>query len=74
MQPAGRLTVPTVGSGVKWLADLLLVDGDPLIIIDLIADPVKNFVVIRKDGKLVKNIVPSCFVVPLSEHLWPVAL
>lgn len=37
------------------LADLLLVDGDPLANIDLIGDPAKNFVVIMKDGKVYKN-------------------
>lgn len=40
------------------LADLLLVDGDPLTDINLLADPAKNFVVIMKDGKLFKDIVP----------------
>jgi imidazolonepropionase-like amidohydrolase len=38
-------------------ADLLLVDGNPLEDIDLIADPHKNFVVIMKDGKIYKNTV-----------------
>lgn len=37
------------------LADLLLVDGDPIADISLIADPARNFVVIMKDGKLYKN-------------------
>jgi imidazolonepropionase-like amidohydrolase len=37
------------------LADLLLVDGNPLENINLIADPAKNFKVIRKDGKIYKN-------------------
>ncbi|GAB3104322.1 amidohydrolase family protein [Aestuariicella hydrocarbonica] len=37
------------------LADILLVDGNPLKDIDLIADPEKNFVVIMKDGKIYKN-------------------
>jgi imidazolonepropionase-like amidohydrolase len=37
------------------LADLLLVDGDPLTNIKLLADPAKNFVVIMKDGKIYKN-------------------
>ena len=37
------------------LADLLLVDGDPVANIKLIEDPVKNFVVIMKDGKTYKN-------------------
>ncbi len=37
------------------LADLLLVDGDPLANIALVADPAKNFVVIMKDGVIYKN-------------------
>jgi len=37
------------------LADLILVDGNPLENLDLIADPDKNFVVIMKDGKVYKN-------------------
>ena len=37
------------------LADLLLVDGDPIANIKLIEDPAKNFVVIVKDGKIFKN-------------------
>jgi imidazolonepropionase-like amidohydrolase len=37
------------------LADLLLVDGDPIANIKLIEDPGKNFVVIMKDGKVYKN-------------------
>jgi len=36
-------------------ADLLLVDGNPLGNIDLIADPHKNFVIIMKDGEIYKN-------------------
>lgn len=36
-------------------ADLLLVDGNPLDDLKLIADPEKNFVVIMKDGKIYKN-------------------
>ncbi|WP_264757053.1 hypothetical protein [Sapientia aquatica] len=35
--------------------NLLLVDGDPIAHIDLIADPAKNFTVIMKDGKIYKN-------------------
>ena len=34
---------------------MILVDGNPLENIDLIADPDKNFVVIMKDGKIYKN-------------------
>ena len=38
-------------------ADLLLVDGNPLENIDLIADPDKNFVIIMKDGVIYKNTI-----------------
>lgn len=37
------------------LADVLLVNGDPLTDINLIADPGTNFDVIMKDGKIYKN-------------------
>lgn len=37
------------------LADLILVDGNPLENLDLVANPDKNFVVIMKDGKIYKN-------------------
>jgi len=37
------------------LADLILVDGNPLENLDLVADSDKNFVVIMKDGKIFKN-------------------
>ncbi|ERJ58341.1 metal-dependent hydrolase family protein [Sphingobacterium paucimobilis] len=37
------------------LADILLVNGDPLKDLKLIANPSKNFVVIIKDGKIYKN-------------------
>jgi imidazolonepropionase-like amidohydrolase len=47
----GKLGVVEVGA----LADLLLVDGDPLQDINLVADPAKNFRVIMKDGKIYKN-------------------
>jgi imidazolonepropionase-like amidohydrolase len=36
-------------------ADILLVDGNPLENLDLVADAEKNFVVIMKDGKIYKN-------------------
>ena len=39
------------------IADLLLVDGDPLENIKLVEDPAKNFLVIMKDGKLYKNLL-----------------
>lgn len=47
----GRLGVVQVGA----LADLLLVDGDPLSNIDLLADPQTKFQVIMKDGVIYKN-------------------
>lgn len=47
----GKLGVVERGA----FADLLLVDGNPLETIDLIANPDRNFVVIMKDGKIYKN-------------------
>jgi imidazolonepropionase-like amidohydrolase len=47
----GRLGVVEEGA----LADLILVNGDPLANLDLVADPAANFAVIMKDGALVKN-------------------
>ena len=38
------------------MADLLLVDGDPVANIKLIEDPASNFLVIMKDGTLHKNL------------------
>ena len=49
----GKLGVIEPGA----LADLLLVDGNPLENIKLIEDPARNFVVIMKDGKLYKNLL-----------------
>jgi imidazolonepropionase-like amidohydrolase len=49
----GRLGVVQEGA----LADLLLVNGDPLTNIKLIEDPAKNLVVIIKDGKVFKNLL-----------------
>jgi len=37
------------------LADLILVDGDPTANLKLIADPDRNFVLIMKDGRIVKD-------------------
>ena len=48
---AGKVGVIEEGA----LADMLLVDGDPLTNIKLIEDPARNFVVIMKDGKVYKN-------------------
>ncbi|MDH2382058.1 amidohydrolase family protein [Bradyrhizobium sp. CER78] len=39
------------------LADLLLVDGNPIENIRLIEDPAKNFLVIMKNGKIYKNLL-----------------
>lgn len=46
-------TLGVVAEGA--LADLLLVDGNPLDDIELIADPHANFLVIMKDGEIVKD-------------------
>jgi imidazolonepropionase-like amidohydrolase len=40
------------------IADLLLVDGNPLENIQLVADPDKTFLVIMKDGTVYKNTLP----------------
>ncbi len=40
------------------LADLLLVDGDPIANIELIENPTDSFLLIMKDGKIFKNTVP----------------
>jgi imidazolonepropionase-like amidohydrolase len=50
----GKLGVVEVGA----LADLLLVNGDPIANIKLIEDPAKNFVVIMKDGRVYKSTLP----------------
>lgn len=47
----GKLGVVEVGA----LADLLLVDGDPIADIALLSDPSRNLLVIMKDGRIVKN-------------------
>ena len=49
----GKLGVVEEGA----LADLLLVDGNPIDNIKLIEDPATNFLVIMKDGKIHKNVV-----------------
>ncbi len=49
----GKLGVVEEGA----LADLLLVNGDPLANIKLIENPDKNFSVIMKDGKIYKNTI-----------------
>jgi imidazolonepropionase-like amidohydrolase len=47
----GQLGVVEEGA----LADLLLVDGDPIANIKLLEDPEKNLLVIMKDGRIYKN-------------------
>ncbi len=47
----GKLGVVEEGA----LADLLLVDGNPLDDLSLVADPDRNFLVIMKDGQVYKN-------------------
>jgi imidazolonepropionase-like amidohydrolase len=49
----GKLGVVEEGA----LADLLLVDGNPLENIKLVEDPDKNFLIIMKDGKIYKNLL-----------------
>src|SRR5215469_12468084 len=51
----GRLGVVEQGD----LADLLIVDGNPLENIDLVADPANKFLVIMKDGVIYKNTMPK---------------
>ncbi|ODM74899.1 hydrolase [Bradyrhizobium elkanii] len=50
---SGKLGVVEEGA----LADLLLVEGNPIDNIKLIEDPAKNFLVIMKDGKVYKNLL-----------------
>ena len=50
----GKLGVVEEGA----LADLLLVQGDPVANISLIETPETSFVVIMKDGKIYKNLLP----------------
>ena len=47
----GQLGVVKEGA----LADLILVNGDPIANIDLLADPARNFAVIMKDGMVYKG-------------------
>jgi imidazolonepropionase-like amidohydrolase len=51
----GKLGVVEEGA----LADLLLVDGNPLENIQLVAEPDKNFLVIMKDGAIYKDTLPK---------------
>jgi imidazolonepropionase-like amidohydrolase len=49
----GKLGVVEEGA----LADLLLVNGDPIADLKLLSDPAKNLLVIMKDGRIYKNLV-----------------
>ena len=51
----GRLGVVEEGA----LADLILVNGNPLENLELVADSDTNFAVIMKDGVVHKNILPA---------------
>ncbi|WP_207387370.1 metal-dependent hydrolase family protein [Legionella rowbothamii] len=51
----GKLGVVEEGA----LADLLLVDGNPLQNISLVADPGNKFLIIMKDGVIYKDIIPK---------------
>jgi len=51
----GKLGVVEEGA----LADLLVVDGDPLENIKLLEDADKNLLVIMKDGTIYKNTLPK---------------
>jgi imidazolonepropionase-like amidohydrolase len=51
----GKLGVIEEGA----FADVLLVDGNPLADLTLIAEPTKNFVLIMKDGTIYKNTLPK---------------
>jgi len=51
----GKLGVVQEGA----LADLLLVDGNPLETISLVEEPDRNFLVIMKDGKIYKDTLPK---------------
>lgn len=51
----GKLGIVEEGA----LADLLLVDGNPLENLGLVADPDRNFIVIMKDGRIYKNALPK---------------
>jgi len=50
----GKLGVVQEGA----LADLLLVNGDPIANLSLIEDPARNLLVIMKDGRVYKNSLP----------------
>jgi imidazolonepropionase-like amidohydrolase len=47
----GKLGVIEAGA----YADLILIDGDPIADIKLVADPAKNLKIIMKDGRIYKD-------------------
>jgi imidazolonepropionase-like amidohydrolase len=51
----GKLGVIEEGA----LADLLVIDGNPIDDLELVARPDKNFMIIMKDGKIYKDTLPS---------------
>jgi imidazolonepropionase-like amidohydrolase len=51
----GKLGVVEQGA----LADLLVVDGNPLENLALVADPAAKFLIIMKDGVIYKNTLPK---------------
>ncbi len=53
--PEGKLGEVSEGA----YADLIIVDGNPLENIDLVADPERYFLLIMKDGKIYKNTLES---------------
>jgi hypothetical protein len=63
MDPAACAAVGTRAApsqrGTCALADVLLVDGNPLENLNLVADADKNFLVIMKDGAIYKNTLPK---------------
>ncbi len=50
----GKLGIVEEGA----MADLLLVDGDPIANLEILSDPAKNLLAIMKDGQLLKNVSP----------------
>lgn len=42
-----------------WVADILLIDGEPLEDISVLRDPGKNLALIMKNGNIVRNIIPN---------------
>jgi imidazolonepropionase-like amidohydrolase len=42
-----------------WLADLLIIDGDPLADIQVLADPAQAVVLVMKEGTVLKNALPE---------------